>query len=413
MDRKSGDDNYDAVNMDMSDSGESDNGDMFANKKEYEAFQQHFSTKSKDLAGSGPAGEYGGEYGGDGGEYGGQESEYGSGSNRISAVGGKFGHEKTSAVDSVSNRDKDAGVMSVGDKKVERKAMLYGDKDRKRRSPERRSKSRDRHRRDRSRSREDRRKRSRSRDRDRDRRRSRSRSPGRGGRGRGGWGRDRDRDNHRRRDREEAARNHEEQTKKAREMGVEIPKYLKPGAVNPLSYAEQMQKRKALWSKPASASANPLPQEQEEKTKPEVVTEAPPSANVGKKAGGSFNNWESTNFGNDKMNERFRRLMGIKGGNSNAPSAAADNAASASNKIQGGGGEHNHEKIMNDLDRNYEAARQQTHRNRGIGLGFSDSGLTPTPSVPEPQGQPPMGNNMRNSGWVNRGSGGINFVKKQ
>jgi len=413
MDRKSGDDNYDAVNMDMSDSGESDNGDMFANKKEYEAFQQHFSTKSKDLAGSGPAGEYGGEYGGDGGEYGGQESEYGSGSNRISAVGGKFGHAQTSAVDSGSNRDKDAGIMSVGDKKVERKAMLYGDKDRKRRSPERRSKSRDRHRRDRSRSREDRRKRSRSRDRDRDRRRSRSRSPGRGGRGnhRGGWGRDRDRDNHRRRDREEAARNHEEQTKKAREMGVEIPKYLKPGAVNPLSYAEQMQKRKALWSKPASASANPQPQEQEEKAKPEVVTEAPPSANVGKKAGGSFNNWESTNFGNDKMNERFRRLMGIKGGNSNAPSATADNAAAASNKIQGGGGEHNHDKIMNDLDRNYEAARQQTHRNRGIGLGFSDSGLAP--SVPEPQGPPPMGNNMRNSGWVNRGSGGINFVKKQ
>merc|ERR1712098_65010 len=110
-----------------------------------------------------------------------------------------------------------------------------------------------------------------------------------------------------------------------------------------------------------------------EKAKPEVVTEAPPSANVGKQPGGSHGNWESTNFGNDKMNERFRRLMGIKGGNSNTPSATADNAASARNKIQVGGGEHTHDKIMNDLDRNYEAARQQTHRNRGIGLGFSDS----------------------------------------
>ena len=406
MDRKSGDDNYDAVNMDMSDSGESDNGDMFANKQEYEAFKQHFNTKGKGVSSSGRVGEYGGEYGGDGE----QESEYGSGSNKISAVGGKFGHEQTSAVDTAVNKDQDAGVMTARDKKVERKPMLYGDKDRNRRSPDRRSKSRDRHhRRDRSRSREDRRKRSRSRDRDRDRRRSRSRSPGRGGRGshRGGWGRDRDRDNHRRRDREEAARNHEEQTKKAREMGVEIPKYLKPGAVNPLSYAEQMQKRKALWSKPASACTNPEPQQ--EKAKPEVVTEAPPSANVGKQPGGSYNNWESTNFGNDKMNERFRRLMGIKGGNSNASSAAPDD--NASNKIQGGGGGKDHDKIMSDLDRNYEAARQQTHRNRGIGLGFSDSGLAPT--VPEPQAPLPMGNNVRNSGWANRGSGGINFVKKQ
>merc|ERR1711983_96784 len=151
-------------------------------------------------------------------------------------------------------KDHSRSVMTTNDKKVERKPMMYGDKNK--RSPERRSKSRERRDRRRSGSREDRRRRSRSRDRDR--RRSRSRSPNRdrGGHHRGGWGRDRDRHHDRRRGREEAARNHEEQVQKAREMGVEVPKYLKPGAVNPLSYAEQMQKRKALWAKKPPASAN-------------------------------------------------------------------------------------------------------------------------------------------------------------
>jgi len=31
--------------------------------------------------------------------------------------------------------------------------------------------------------------------------------------------------------------------------GVAVPKYYNPAAVNPLKYAEQMQKRKLLWSK--------------------------------------------------------------------------------------------------------------------------------------------------------------------
>merc|ERR1711894_163492 len=88
------------------------------------------------------------------------------------------------------------------------------------------------------------------------RKRSRSRSPNRRGGGGGHHHRGgRDRQDNRDRRREDGARNHESQMKKAREMGVELPKYLKPGAVNPLSYAEQMQKRKALWAKPA-ASAN-------------------------------------------------------------------------------------------------------------------------------------------------------------
>ena len=94
--------------------------------------------------------------------------------------------------------------------------------------------------------------------------------------------------------------------RKAREMGVEMPKYLKPGAVNPLSYAEQMQKRKALWAKPAATGpSNPsIPSEKEEPA--ETVKEAP-APTFNKQTGGSYNNWESTNFGNDKVNEKFRR----------------------------------------------------------------------------------------------------------
>ena len=400
MDRKCGDVNYDDVGMDMSDSGDSDN-EMFANKKEYDAFKQHFSSKSNKAASGGLVSEYGGEYGGDAD----QESEYGGGTDKISVVGNKFASQQpTSSGSDMVGGGKSSAVMSVGDKKVERKPMLYGDKHK--RSPERRSKSKERHhRRSHSRDRDDRRRRSRSRDR----RRSRSRSPNRRGHHRGGWGRDRDRDRDRRREREEGARNHEEQIKKAREMGVEIPKYLKPGAVNPLSYAEQMQKRKALWSKPsASSAANTAAAEEQPEEKHEPVINN--TSNI-KSAGGSYNNWESTNFGNDKVNEKFRRLMGIKSGGGNDSGVGVNTETKNTPKPQAPGSQ-GYDKIMNDLDRNYEAARQQTHRNRGIGLGFADSGLAPAPPEPAPT-QPPTNNMFRNTGWQNRPSGGINFVKKQ
>jgi len=398
MDRKCGDVNYDDVNMDMSDSDDSDN-EMFANKKEYESYKQHFNNVKPSKVASAPSGEYGGEVE--------EESEYGGGSDKLSVVGSKLGQNDQQASGGPTFvKDHSRSVMTTNDKKVERKPMMYGDKNK--RSPERRSKSRERRDRRRSGSREDRRRRSRSRDRDR--RRSRSRSPNRdrGGHHRGGWGRDRDRHHDRRRGREEAARNHEEQVQKAREMGVEVPKYLKPGAVNPLSYAEQMQKRKALWAKPASSSSsNPTPSQEEAKPEVEVKAQAPSM----KPVGGSYNNWESTNFGNDKVNEKFRRLMGIKsGGGSEAGDSGREKTGQAYAP--------NHDKIMNDLDRNYEAARQQTHRNRGIGLGFSDGGLGVPHQMPHQEPAPPLPaapaphNMFKNSGWQNRPTGGINFVKK-
>jgi hypothetical protein len=57
-----------------------------------------------------------------------------------------------------------------------------------------------------------------------------------------------------RRDRDEQARNMEAQVEKAKEIWVEMPKYFNLDAVKPLSYAEQVQKRKLIWSKQARAA---------------------------------------------------------------------------------------------------------------------------------------------------------------
>jgi len=391
-------DNYDDVNMDMGSDSDESGSEMFGNKKEYEAFKKHFSSKSSSGSQQKPAPR--GEYGGD--EEAG--SEYGGGTDKIAVVGNKFGH-----TEGQTHGERGAtgpSALVSGEKKVERKAVMYGDRDQ--RDSGRRSKSRDRHPRRRSGSRD----RDRDRHRDRDyRKRSRSRSPNRGHRSgghhhhRGG----RDRQDNRDRRREDGARNHENQMQKAREMGVELPKYLKPGAVNPLSYAEQMQKRKALFGRKPAASANEeAGPPGEAPTQPEPTVESQPSNASNKpEPKRSFNNWESTNFGNDTANEKFRRLMGIKTpGESSAPKT------DQSRPVPG----KDHEKIMNDLDRNYEVARQQTHRNRGMGMGFSsDAAFAPQMApAPAPAPAPSLGagNMFRNAGWQNRASGGINFVKK-
>ena len=46
---------------------------------------------------------------------------------------------------------------------------------------------------------------------------------------------------------------------KAQELtGVSVPKYYNPAAVNPLKYAEQVQKRKLLWSKAKEKKETPV-----------------------------------------------------------------------------------------------------------------------------------------------------------
>merc|ERR1712126_348313 len=163
----------------------------------------------------------------------------------------------------------------------------------------------------------------------------------------------------RQKNREERERDREEQFRKAEEMGVEIPKYFKAGGVQPVSYAEQVLKRKMLWAKPTAAP----------------TSAAPHRGDSGVKT--SWNKWEATNFGDGKKNEKFRRLMGIK----TAPppdivqkTVHTPHASTALNSEQ-------QERIQSELEMNYEAARNQTHRNRGLGLGFSSM----DPYQPMPQ----------------------------
>jgi len=419
MDRKCGDTNYEEVNMDMSDSEGSDN-EMFACKQEYNSFKEHFNNKSTKTK---PSSEYGGE----------SVSEYGGGDeSRVTVVGKKFGHHRGGAShsgggssvhehhggsDGYGNAGGAHGGRGGGgdgkrpgqghgdkdgrhDDRVEGRPVMYGVKqghERSKSRERRRSRSGDRRRRSRSR---DGRHGGRSRSRERRRSRSRERSPRRdGGRVRGGWGRDRER-----RNRDDQSRNVDEQVKKAKEMGVEMPKYFKPGAVNPLSYADQVQKRKLMWSKPAGSASiggggSSAPEG------PALAQVCPPEKELppgGQKT--SFNNWEATNFGDASANEKFRRLMGIKSGTANVSKGPAPGA--------------NQEKIKEDLEKNYEVARQQTHRNRGLGLGFSNL----EPSMPAEQFTHNINNpylahtqNKAPQGgvWPNRpGAGNMNFVRK-
>ena len=110
------------------------------------------------------------------------------------------------------------------------------------------------------------------------------------------------------------------------------------------------------------------------------------AARQGQKPAGSFNQWETTNFGNDKANEKFRRLMGIKGGSS-APTA---NVSETPSSVQKGSA-----KLFELQEQQYEKARAITHTARGLGLGFtaepppaappgSASSLPPPPHPPGP-----------------------------
>jgi hypothetical protein len=73
------------------------------------------------------------------------------------------------------------------------------------------------------------------------------------------------------------------------------------------------------------------------------------------------------------------------------------------------------EKIMTDLEKNYEQARVQTHKARGVGLGFGDGYIQPGGGGGLVQSAP-QGWSLQSAGGgpppaVGRG-GHINFVKK-
>ena len=197
--------------------------------------------------------------------------------------------------------------------------------------------------------------------------------------------------------------------------GVTLPSFYNPAAVNPMKYAQQIQKRKLLWSNKVNNSSlhlffvisfrdiifmmNSSLQEKNE----------PPATSTAKL-------WEATAFTQDqdgKMTAKFKRLMGIKhdpseGGKSNClypsgiacksltrtssifllwytpefleemsmfkhvnniagPSAVEDQPESASDVLK------KQQELFASLDQQYQVARATTHTQRGLGLGFSSN----------------------------------------
>ncbi|XP_046572764.1 arginine/serine-rich coiled-coil protein 2-like isoform X2 [Haliotis rubra] len=126
---------------------------------------------------------------------------------------------------------------------------------------------------------------------------------------------------------------------KAQEItGVAVPRFYNPAAVNPLKYAEQVQKRKLLWGK-----------------------------NKDKKEDEGQGQWQGTAFVSDndgKMAAKFRKLMGMKEG----AEKDSDEEKSEEQKKKT-------EEMFYRLDKEYEFARMTTHTHRGIGLGFQSQGL--------------------------------------
>lgn len=135
---------------------------------------------------------------------------------------------------------------------------------------------------------------------------------------------------------------------KAQELtGVAVPSYYNPAAVNPLKYAEQIKKRKLLWSKA---------KEGEKEKDNKVQTQS----------------WTSTSFASDddgKMATKFRKLMGIKEEDKMLLSDDVDISKLTEEQRQ------RQEELFQQLDREYAFARMTTHTHRGVGLGFQSQGL--------------------------------------
>ncbi|CAH1232382.1 RSRC2 [Branchiostoma lanceolatum] len=135
------------------------------------------------------------------------------------------------------------------------------------------------------------------------------------------------------------------QMKVAAETGIQVPSYYNPTAVNPMKYAEQMQKRKLLWA-----------------GKKEKKEGDAPAGTV----------WDKTKFHDEATQAKFRRLMGIHGeasgsGESHAP-------------VEGPDIQQEQEKLFRSLEAQYELARGTTHTQKGVGLGFS-SARQPGPTL--------------------------------
>jgi len=126
--------------------------------------------------------------------------------------------------------------------------------------------------------------------------------------------------------------------------GVEIPSYYTVGAINPVKYAEQVQKRKLLWSKTKEKETN--------------------------------SQWNTTSLSgdaDDKSKEKFKKLMGIK-----------QDASKEDEKELEEQQEMKQKDLFEKLDREYQFARMATHTHKGIGLGFGGASAYPQQQMMQP-----------------------------
>lgn len=141
---------------------------------------------------------------------------------------------------------------------------------------------------------------------------------------------------------------------KAQELtGVAVPSYYNPAAVNPLKYAEQLKKRKLLWSKAPKEATT-------ETEQPDV------------KAVQSVAQWTGSSFAADsdgKVAAKFRKLMGIKEEDKMLLTDSVDISKLSEEQRR------RQDELFQQLDKEYAFARMTTHTHRGIGLGFQSQGL--------------------------------------
>jgi len=139
------------------------------------------------------------------------------------------------------------------------------------------------------------------------------------------------------------------------ETGIAVPSYYNPLAINPVAYAQQQAKRKKLWAK---KDAN------EDANKQVAASNVPSSSTV----------WSKMTLGDDRSNEKFAKLMGMKEGMSNKDEG--DNDVITKQK-----------ELFSNLDQQYQQARVTTHTQRGVGLGFSSMYVNPNTIAAEQASQ--------------------------
>ncbi|XP_076825046.1 uncharacterized protein LOC143470667 isoform X4 [Clavelina lepadiformis] len=123
------------------------------------------------------------------------------------------------------------------------------------------------------------------------------------------------------------------------ETGISVPSYYNPLVVNPMQYAQQQAKRKKLWSK-------------KEDTEVETTSSKEP---------GGTGIWSKMSLGDNKSDEKFAKLMGIKHQEQSPGEKVADEEAKK------------RQELFSNLDQQYEQARVVTHTQRGAGLGFAST----------------------------------------